>query len=140
MSLHVSPRYQSIRRTITQSQQPEGESANSAESREPTGARAVPESQADTTNSTPDRGTDNRPSERSRHSVYKYPAVKFLTRPDFFPILQANEVCIFLRYINKVGRDFETMFTEIRIVQKYFFFFFGCLFFFHIEKGFEKLL
>ncbi|GFO08498.1 E3 ubiquitin-protein ligase hecw2 [Plakobranchus ocellatus] len=86
----LDQRYQSIRRTITQSQQAEAENTSSGESREETGASAVPDSQTDVASS--DRAAD-RPSERSRHSVYKYPAVKFLTRPDFFPILQANEVC-----------------------------------------------
>lgn len=38
--------------------------------------------------SPPERST----TERTERSVYKLPAVKFLTRPDFFPMLQANEV------------------------------------------------
>ncbi|RUS75276.1 hypothetical protein EGW08_016968 [Elysia chlorotica] len=88
----LDQRYQSIRRTINQSQPSEGESANSTEPREQTVARAAPEIQADT--STTLDGGAGRTSERSRHSVYKYPAVKFLTRPDFFPILQANEAAM----------------------------------------------
>ncbi|GFR91760.1 E3 ubiquitin-protein ligase HECW2, partial [Elysia marginata] len=92
----LDQRYQSIRRTINQSQQPEGESASTSETRETaSAARSVSDSQAETSGSTPDSGAADRPSsERSRHSVYKYPAVKFLTRPDFFPILQANEAAM----------------------------------------------
>ena len=39
-----------------------------------------------------DRATDRQ--DRPERSVHKFPAVKFLTRPDFFPMLQANEVSI----------------------------------------------
>ncbi|XP_005106125.1 E3 ubiquitin-protein ligase HECW2 [Aplysia californica] len=82
-------RYQSIRRTITQSRQVDTESVSSGDSREmSTGATAEPEVSA-----SPVSPAEPAP-DRSERSVHKYPAVKFLTRPDFFPMLQANEAAM----------------------------------------------
>lgn len=60
----------------------------SASSTPPAAASSAHGTDTPPTSSSPaDRG-----SERPERNIYKYPAVKFLTRPDFFPMLQANEV------------------------------------------------
>ncbi|BFZ01841.1 hypothetical protein BsWGS_04881 [Bradybaena similaris] len=104
-------RYQSIRRTMSQSQQQaEADSAPPGEARDITGASNQPD-QSPSAASPPERV-----SERSERSVYKLPAVKFLTRPDFFPMLQANESAMvdynrnskLKHMITKIRRDPKT--------------------------------
>ncbi|KAK7508593.1 hypothetical protein BaRGS_00000159 [Batillaria attramentaria] len=86
-------RYQSIRRTITQSRQPEPESVST-----------TPDN-----SSTVESGASN--SNDSERSVYRLPAVRFLTRPDFFPMLQGNEVA--MAEYNRNG-TLKHMITKIR--------------------------
>ncbi|CAG5134538.1 unnamed protein product [Candidula unifasciata] len=104
-------RYQSIRRTMSQSQQQaEADNAPPGEPRDITGASNQPD-QSPSAASPPERV-----SERSERSVYKLPAVKFLTRPDFFPMLQANESAMvdynrnskLKHMITKIRRDPKT--------------------------------
>lgn len=79
-------RYQSIRRTIRQRAEPEPAS-NSAESSSSGASEGSPQTSAQTVIPAP--VTMMATSEnRGTHSQ---PAIKFLMRPDFFPLLQANE-------------------------------------------------
>ncbi|XP_060597868.1 E3 ubiquitin-protein ligase HECW2-like isoform X3 [Ruditapes philippinarum] len=79
-------RYQSIRRTIRQRQEPEPAS-NSAESTSSGTSDGSPQTSAQTVIAAP--VTMMATSEN--RGTYRQPAVKFLMRPDFFPLLQANE-------------------------------------------------
>lgn len=94
-------RYQSIRRTITQSRPeepppppppplplPASEVSASGDSSTPSGSNGSNNSAA--TSAPGNSASHSRPTPESR-SVYNTPAVKFLTRPDFFPILQGHE-------------------------------------------------
>ncbi|XP_045168774.2 E3 ubiquitin-protein ligase HECW2-like isoform X2 [Mercenaria mercenaria] len=79
-------RYQSIRRTIRQRAEPEPAS-NSAESTSSGTSDGSPQTSAQTVIAAP--VTMMATSEN--RGTYRQPAVKFLMRPDFFPLLQANE-------------------------------------------------
>ncbi|CAL1525973.1 unnamed protein product [Lymnaea stagnalis] len=105
-------RYQSIRRTITQqNHQADTESVSSGDSNHlASGATNVPDN-------SPSLASPSEPAtDRSERSVYKFPAVKFLTRPDFFPMLQVNENAMveynrtskLKHMITKIRRDPQT--------------------------------
>ncbi|XP_070210809.1 E3 ubiquitin-protein ligase HECW2-like isoform X3 [Littorina saxatilis] len=99
-------RYQSIRRTITQSRQLEPDPASAAPANSYTASPQQPETPARQTSE-----TAAAPPSDSDRSVYRLPAVRFLTRPDFFPMLQGNEVAM-VEY-NKNG-TLKHMITKIR--------------------------
>ncbi|XP_076469581.1 E3 ubiquitin-protein ligase HECW2-like [Babylonia areolata] len=99
-------RYQSIRRTITQSRQLEPDPASAAPDNSYTASPQQPETpprQAGESLAVPPADTDR--------SVYRLPAVRFLTRPDFFPMLQGNEVA--MAEYNRNG-TLKHMITKIR--------------------------
>ncbi|XP_055959261.1 E3 ubiquitin-protein ligase HECW2 [Patella vulgata] len=95
-------RYQSIRRTITQSREQDGGSNTSMDMPPVSTPEVSPQSLVTQT-----------PTERS---VYKLPAVKFLIRPDFFPMLQGNELALaeynrnsqLKHMITRIRRDAQT--------------------------------
>ncbi|KAL4222136.1 E3 ubiquitin-protein ligase HW1 [Mactra antiquata] len=101
-------RYQSIRRTIRQKNEPEPAS-NSAESSSSGMSDGSPQTSAQTV--IPGPVTMMATSE-SRGS-YRQPAVKFLMRADFFPLLQANEIAMvefnrnqtLKHVVNKIRKD-----------------------------------
>ncbi|KAL8567848.1 hypothetical protein ACOMHN_058970 [Nucella lapillus] len=123
-------RYQSIRRTITQSRQLEPDPASAAPDNSYTelgicggvfghaltapGENECRAAASPQQPETPPRQSSETnpatPSDTDR-SVYRLPAVRFLTRPDFFPMLQGNEVA--MAEYNRNG-TLKHMITKIR--------------------------
>ncbi|XP_046367901.1 E3 ubiquitin-protein ligase HECW2-like isoform X1 [Haliotis rufescens] len=99
-------RYQSIRRTITASRQTDPENTSSGSDTASPGA-AAPASTESSPQAMP----------LAERTIHKLPAIKFLTRPDFFPMLQANEAA--MADYNRNG-TLKHMITRIRRDQNAF--------------------
>ncbi|KAH9520087.1 E3 ubiquitin-protein ligase HW2 [Bulinus truncatus] len=120
---NLDRRYQSIRRTITQNNHGEAENvsvevaANGVASNVPSQLPAVPVGASNVADVNTSLPSPPEPAlEVADRSVYKFPAVKFLTRPDFFPMLQVNEAAMveynrtnkLKHMITKIRRDPQT--------------------------------
>ncbi|XP_052812526.1 E3 ubiquitin-protein ligase HECW2-like isoform X2 [Mya arenaria] len=106
-------RYQSIRRTIRQraEQEPASNSAESTSSGTSDGSS--PQTSAQTVIPAPVTMLATSETREPRPGPYRQPPVKFMMRPDFFPILQANEHAMveynrnstLKHMINKIRKD-----------------------------------
>uniref|UniRef100_A0A2C9JWF4 HECT-type E3 ubiquitin transferase n=1 Tax=Biomphalaria glabrata TaxID=6526 RepID=A0A2C9JWF4_BIOGL len=110
---NLDRRYQSIRRTMTQNNHGEtgaGDS-NNIEDVGPPQPPQVLHGASNVVHANTNLPSPPEPVEVTDRSVYKFPAVKFLTRPDFFPMLQVNEAAM-VEY-NRTNK-LKHMITKIR--------------------------